>query len=60
MHLTMDVCTDQQTISQDWPTENVCIDQQEISQDWPTEDVKINKKSQKNGQLKKVLKEEKF
>ena len=39
MYLTMDVCTDQQAISQDWPTENVCIDQQEISQDWPTEDV---------------------
>ena len=30
----MDVCTDQQTISQDWPTENVCINQQEIPQDW--------------------------
>ena len=38
MHLTMDVCTDQQTISQDWPTENVCIDQQEISEEWPTKE----------------------
>ena len=42
MYLTMDVCTDQQAISQDWPTENICIDQQEISQDWPTEDVYID------------------
>ena len=45
----MDVCTDQQTISQDWPTENVCINQkeipqywlkdlQEISEEWPTKE----------------------
>jgi len=34
----MDVCTDQQTIIQDWPTENVCIDQQEISEEWPTKE----------------------
>ena len=38
----MDVCTDQQAISQDWPTEDVFINQQEISQDWPTEDVYID------------------
>ena len=38
MYLTMDVCTDQQAISQDWPTEDVCIDQQAISQDWPTKE----------------------
>ena len=38
----MDVCTDQQTISQDWSTEDVFINQQEISQDWPTEDVYID------------------
>ena len=38
----MDVCTDQQMISQDWPTEDVFINQQEISQDWPTEDVYID------------------
>jgi len=38
----MDVCTDQQTISQDWPTEDVFINQQEISRDWPTEDVYID------------------
>ena len=42
MYLTMDVCKDQQTISQDWPTEDVFINQQEISQDWPTEDVYID------------------
>ena len=36
--LTMDVCTDQQTISQDWPTENMFIDQQEISEEWPTKE----------------------
>ena len=47
--LTMDVCTDQQTISQDCPTENECInkqefiqdwlkDQQEISEEWPTKE----------------------
>ena len=47
--LTMDVCTDQQAISQDWPTENKCInkqefiqdwlkDQQEISEEWPTKE----------------------
>ena len=30
----MDVCTDQQAISQDWPTEDVLINQQEIPQDW--------------------------
>ena len=35
----MDVCTDQQTISQDLPTEDVFINQQEISQDWLIEDV---------------------
>ena len=34
----MDVCTDQQAISQDWPTENVFIDQQEISEEWPTKE----------------------
>ena len=38
----MDVGTDQQTISQDCPTEDVFINQQEISQDWPTEDVYID------------------
>ena len=38
MYLTMDVCTDQQAISQDWPTENVFIDQQEISEEWPTKE----------------------
>ena len=40
--LTMDVCTDQQAISQDWPTEDVFINQQEISQDWSTENVYID------------------
>ena len=45
----MDVCTDQQAISQDCPTENECInkqefiqdwlkDQQEISEEWPTKE----------------------
>jgi len=34
----MDICTDQQAISQDWPTENVFIDQQEISEEWPTKE----------------------
>ena len=38
----MDVCTDQQTISQDWSTEDVFINQQEISHDWPTEDIYID------------------
>jgi len=38
MYLTMDVCTDQQAISQDWSTENVYIDQQEISDEWPTKE----------------------
>ena len=38
MYLTMDVCTDQHTISQDLPTENVFIDQQEISEEWPTKE----------------------
>ena len=42
MYLTMDVCTDQQTISQDWSTEDVFINQQEISQDWPTQDIYID------------------
>ena len=32
------VCTDQQAISQDWPTENVFIVQQEISEEWPTKE----------------------
>ena len=36
--ITMDICTDQQAISQDWPTENVFIDQQEISEEWPTKE----------------------
>ena len=40
MHLlTMDVCTDQQAISQDCPTEDVLINQQEIPQDWLKKDV---------------------
>ena len=41
----MDVCTDQQAISQDWPTEDVLLnqqeipqDQQEISEEWPTKE----------------------
>ena len=37
--LTMDVCTDQQAISQDCPTEDVSINQQEIPQDWLKKDV---------------------
>ena len=37
--LTMDVCTDQQAISQDCPTEDVLINQQEIPQDWLKKDV---------------------
>ena len=40
--LTMAVCTDQQAISQDWPTEDVFINQQEIPQDWPTKKVLID------------------
>ena len=36
--LTMDVCTDQQAISQDWPTKKVLIDIQEILEDWPTKE----------------------
>ena len=39
MYLAMDVCTDQQMISQDCPTEDVFINQQEIPQDWLKEDV---------------------
>ena len=50
----MDVCTDQQTISQDYQTEDVLINQQEIPQDllkdkqeiseeWPTEESFIRK-----------------
>ena len=46
----MDVCTDQQTISQDYQTEDVLInqqdwlkDQQEISEEWPTEESFIRK-----------------
>ena len=35
----MDVCTDQQAISQDCPTENVFINQQEIPQDCLKKDV---------------------
>ena len=35
----MDVCTDQQAISQDCPTEDVLINQQEIPQDWLKKDV---------------------
>ena len=35
----MDVCTDQQAISQDLSTEDVFINQQEIPQDWLKEDV---------------------
>ena len=54
IYLTMDVCTDQQAISQDWLTKDVFInqqeilldclkedvysDQQEISEDWPTKE----------------------
>ena len=38
----MDVCTDQQAISQDCPTEDEFINQQEIPQDWPTKKVFIN------------------
>ena len=38
----MDICTDQQTISQDLPTEDVFINQQEISQDWLIEDVYLD------------------
>ena len=38
----MDVCTDQQAISQDCPTEDVLINQQEIpqeiSEEWPTKE----------------------
>ena len=41
----MDVCTVQQAISQDWPTEEVLLnqqeipqDQQEISEEWPTKE----------------------
>ena len=41
----MDVCTVQQAISQDWPTEEVSLnqqeipqDQQEISEEWPTKE----------------------
>ena len=38
----MDVCTDQQAISQDWPTEDLLINQQEIpqeiSEEWPTKE----------------------
>ena len=34
----MDVCTDQQAISQDWPTKKVFIDIQEILEDWPTKE----------------------
>ena len=37
--LTMDVCTDQQAISQDCPTEDVLINQQEIPQNWLKKDV---------------------
>ena len=36
--LTMDVCTDQQAISQDCPTEDVLINQQENPQDWLKKD----------------------
>ena len=32
----MDVCTDQQTISQDCPTKKVLINIEEILEDWPT------------------------
>ena len=39
----MDVCTDQQAISQDWPTEDVLINQQEISEEWPTKESFIRK-----------------
>ena len=39
MYLIMDVCTDQQAISQDLSTEDVFINQQEIPQDWLKEDV---------------------
>ena len=39
IYLTMDVCTDQQAISQDWLTKDVFINQQEISQDYLKEDV---------------------
>ena len=34
----MDVCTDQQAISQDWPTKKVFIDIEEILEDWPTKE----------------------
>ena len=38
----MDVCTDQQAISQDWPIEDLLINQQEIpqeiSEEWPTKE----------------------
>ena len=36
--LTMDVSTDQQAISKDWPTKKVLIDIQEILEDWPTKE----------------------
>ena len=39
MYLTTDVCTDQQAISQDCPTEDGFINQQEIPQDWLKKDV---------------------
>ena len=42
--LTMDVCTDQQAISQDCPIKDVLINQQEISDEWPTEESFIRKK----------------
>ena len=39
----MDVCTDQQVISQDYQTEMVLINQQEIPEEWPTEESFIRK-----------------
>ena len=39
----MDVCTDQQAISQDCPTEDVLINQQEIPQDWLKDQQEISK-----------------
>ena len=46
----MDVCTDQQAISQDWPTENVFIDQREISEEWPTKE-SFKKREILNGEI---------